>query len=89
MRKQWEKKFPKISSEFLETLLLYDFPGNVRELQNLIEKAICITNENDTEISLKSLPFYLPALIKIKLFKTDQNEDNRILKNLNLTLSEK
>ena len=71
------KVVPRISSEFLEALLLYDFPGNVRELQNLIEKAICITNE--AELSLKSLPVSVSSLNKNQTLETDQNEDQRIL----------
>lgn len=71
------KVVPRISSGFLETLLLYDFPGNVRELQNLIEKAICITNE--AELSLKSLPVSVSSLNKNQTLETDQNEDQGIL----------
>ena len=33
----------------------YDFPGNVRELENMIERAIVVGNEK--EIRLKDLPF--------------------------------
>lgn len=37
----------------------YDFPGNVRELENMIERAIVVGNGK--EIRLKDLPFGLPA----------------------------
>ncbi len=73
------KGVPRINPNFLETLLLYDFPGNVRELQNLIEKAICITNENEAALSLKSLPFSISGLNKNQTLGPDQNADNRIL----------
>ena len=39
----------------LKRLQQYDFPGNVRELENMIERAIVIGN--DKEIRLKDLPF--------------------------------
>lgn len=68
-----------ISPEFFDTLLLYDFPGNVRELQNLIEKAICMTNENEDELSLRSLPFAISSLNKKQTLETNQNVDTRIL----------
>ncbi|MBL6962921.1 MAG: sigma-54-dependent Fis family transcriptional regulator [Bacteroidetes bacterium] len=38
----------------LKRLEKYDFPGNVRELENMIERAIVVGNEN--EIRLKDLP---------------------------------
>jgi DNA-binding NtrC family response regulator len=37
----------------------YDFPGNVRELENMIERAIVVGNGK--EIRLKDLPFGLTA----------------------------
>jgi len=39
----------------LKRLETYDFPGNIRELENMIERAIVIGNEK--EIRLKDLPF--------------------------------
>jgi len=39
----------------LKRLEQYDFPGNVRELENMIERAIVVGN--DKEIRLKDLPF--------------------------------
>jgi DNA-binding NtrC family response regulator len=39
----------------LKRLEMYDYPGNVRELENMIERAIVIGNEK--EIRIKDLPF--------------------------------
>jgi len=44
-----------INSAALNRLEKYDFPGNVRELENMIERAIVIGNEK--EIRLKDLPY--------------------------------
>ena len=44
-----------IDSAALKRLEQYDFPGNVRELENMIERAIVVGNEK--EIRLKDLPF--------------------------------
>lgn len=46
-----------ITEEALDTLMNYSFPGNVRELENIIERAIAFTNS--TEITVKDLPTYL------------------------------
>ncbi len=37
-----KKKTPKIDSSVIKTLTNYDFPGNVRELRNIVEKAIIL-----------------------------------------------
>jgi len=46
-----------ITDEALDILMNYSFPGNVRELENIIERAIAFTNS--TEITVKDLPAYL------------------------------
>lgn len=46
-----------ISEEALEALMNYSFPGNVRELENIIERAIAFTNSS--EITIKDLPSYI------------------------------
>ena len=38
------KRVPGLSSSALERLTSYDWPGNVRELQNVIERAVILTN---------------------------------------------
>lgn len=43
------------SSEALDILLKYDYPGNVRELENIIERAVVIARED--VISVEDLPF--------------------------------
>lgn len=43
-----------ISEAALAALMRYEFPGNVRELENLMERAMAL--EGDAEISLESLP---------------------------------
>jgi DNA-binding NtrC family response regulator len=46
-----------ITEEALNLLMNYSFPGNVRELENIIERAIAFTNS--VEITVKDLPSYL------------------------------
>ena len=44
-----------INPAAVKRLEMYDYPGNVRELENLIERAIVVGNEK--EIRVKDLPF--------------------------------
>jgi len=40
------KEIQEISSYALEVLMDYDFPGNVRELENIIERGVALENSN-------------------------------------------
>jgi len=40
------KKVKQISPQALEILMHYDFPGNVRELENIIQRAIALTDSD-------------------------------------------
>jgi transcriptional regulator with PAS, ATPase and Fis domain len=61
-----EKDVRDISEEALSTLMSYDFPGNVRELENIIERGIALSN--GTSIELAHLPEDLKAL-NVKTFR--------------------
>lgn len=39
------KPVPEISGDFLDALALYPFPGNVRELEHIIERAVALSRE--------------------------------------------
>ena len=54
------KKITGFSKEAMEILMKYSFPGNVRELENIIERAIIL--EKSTLITPESLPTELRTL---------------------------
>jgi len=52
--KEFEKAVEYISEEVISTFMSYDFPGNVRELEHIIERAVILADGNTVE--LKHLP---------------------------------
>ncbi|OPY72184.1 MAG: Transcriptional regulatory protein ZraR [Syntrophorhabdus sp. PtaU1.Bin058] len=50
------KKIEKISEGAMKSLTRYDYPGNVRELMNIINSAVIV--ESTSELRKKSLPSY-------------------------------
>lgn len=67
---QTGKRFKGISDEALKLFLNYDFPGNVRELKNIVEK-IAILEDGEYV-----LPEHLPA----ELLGETANESKQVLK---------
>lgn len=60
LRKYSEKNrrtVPRISKEARDLLLQYDYPGNVRELENIIERSL-VVSRGDT-ITVQDLPFQI------------------------------
>jgi two-component system response regulator PilR (NtrC family) len=43
---EMKKEVTKISSYAIELLKKYDFPGNIRELENLLERSVALTSTN-------------------------------------------
>ena len=44
---QYEKRIQGISNKAMKLLINYDYPGNVRELENEIERAVALVDEGD------------------------------------------
>ena len=56
----FHKRVAGVDPEALRTLLAYDFPGNVRELENIVERAVALC-ESDT-VGLADLPPDIQAM---------------------------
>jgi transcriptional regulator with PAS, ATPase and Fis domain len=57
--REFAKEIKTISTYALELLMKYPFPGNIRELENIIERIVILTN-NET-ISIHDLPEKIPT----------------------------
>lgn len=67
------KQIKKVSPAALRILLNYDFPGNVRELENIIEHAIILTK--GIEIQPRNLPSYLRNKQREPLARAEISEE--------------
>lgn len=86
--KENNKPIPQLEPEVMDALISYDWPGNIRELANVIERAIVLSSSGI--ISMK----YLPKRIQEKTgwaipvensFNLIELEKSIILKALNST----
>ncbi|HTZ17742.1 MAG TPA: sigma-54 dependent transcriptional regulator [Dissulfurispiraceae bacterium] len=66
-----KKDVSDISAEVMELLSNYDFPGNVRELENIIERGVAITGGKTIEVT--DLPDDLKEL-NIKIFRKKEGK---------------
>ncbi len=57
------KNVKGVSKEALEVLMQYEWPGNIRELENLIERVITLTSNE--YIQLNELPPFLKSVSKV------------------------
>ncbi|NJD57698.1 MAG: sigma-54-dependent Fis family transcriptional regulator [Nitrospirae bacterium] len=68
--KKENKKITSFNKDAMETLMSYGFPGNVRELENIIERAVIL--EKNRSIHAESLPQ------TIKLFNVETISPNKL-----------
>jgi len=56
----YNKKTLGVSDKALQALVAYSWPGNIRELENMVERGVILTNSNQT-IDMKS---FFPSLVE-------------------------
>ncbi len=72
-RRENQKPVKGITREALDQLMKYDYPGNVRELENLIERAVVLSR--DEYISVNDLPLHTHLRTEQKLLDPHQLEE--------------
>ncbi len=79
------KAIPVLQKEYITALQQYEWPGNIRELKNVIERSVIL--ENGNELTTATLPFTLqhPADHKTTSFELAEVEKQHIRKILQHT----
>lgn len=88
----YKKKIKKISPEVIKILLEYEYPGNIRELENIIERAVILSENGSIEI--KHLPDEIVNFEKSKMNTDFRNiesisEKEKLLETLRKTKGNK
>jgi formate hydrogenlyase transcriptional activator len=50
-----DRKIDRIPSQALEALTAYDWPGNIRELQNVIERSVILSNGTELRVDMPEM----------------------------------
>ncbi|OIN96335.1 hypothetical protein AUJ66_06575 [Candidatus Desantisbacteria bacterium CG1_02_38_46] len=80
---QFKKEVTDISDEAMTMLMNYDYPGNVRELENIVQHAIVVAE--GSMISKNELPSFVPARQSLPepvepIFKTMEEMEKDIVR---------
>ena len=67
-----QKEVTEVSQDVISLLTGYDFPGNVRELENIIERGVALCGGNAIEVS------HLPEDLRELSIKTFRKKEGRI-----------
>jgi len=76
------KQINSVSSEAMKKLMLYDWPGNIRELENLIERSVLLTTGgviNDAGIPQTQKSFVQPLKNHDHIKTIEENERDHII----------
>lgn len=71
---KYKKPVPEISSETMNQLVNYDWPGNIRELRNTIERLVLLTDKS--VITDEHLPDNIKSKLIAKQTKSPKGESN-------------
>lgn len=63
---EWQLPKPELGDDAIEILAAYDFPGNVRELENILERAFTLCEGENISGDDLQLPQNVSALIEIE-----------------------
>lgn len=79
-----KKPIPKISAQLIQALTEYSFPGNVRELRNMVERAMIFCNTSTlSTVDFQLLNTNKPGSKTPVALNIDEQEQNLILHALN------
>ncbi len=95
-QEKYGKKFEKISQDFLDFLMKYEFKGNIRELRNLLEKAVILSEGGELKSPIQKTTDINSIFIDnpndefyVKAFPEEGIDLKKVLGNIEKALLEK
>ncbi|KZE39106.1 hypothetical protein AV656_06710 [Bhargavaea cecembensis] len=76
------KVVPPLSATLREALLAYQWPGNIRELEHLIQNIVIRVSEDTNEITADHLPSYIKGKLQVGVFQELDHSRRRPLKKM-------
>jgi transcriptional regulator with PAS, ATPase and Fis domain len=67
-----KKEVTHLSEDAMELLMNYDFPGNVRELENILERGVALVTGNTIEVA------HLPEDLRTLSIRTFRKKEGKI-----------
>lgn len=81
------KHIQKIEAHTLARLMEYDFPGNIRELQNIIERAVILEQGEQLTIDFPLSAHYAQRKINGSLYELEKEHIMHVLEDVNFNKS--
>jgi len=84
--KRMNKPISRVDDKLEKALMDYDFPGNVRELKNMVERAVLVSSSSTLKINCFHIPEYIRNICEqTTLLSLDEVEKQQIIKALEFT----
>ena len=83
--KKYDKKIESISNETLQQMKIYSWPGNIRELENLVERAVITSSQDQLIFKEFDNPITQNKSLISSHITLEDAQSNHIIKTLNLT----
>ncbi|MEK7585794.1 MAG: sigma-54 dependent transcriptional regulator [Patescibacteria group bacterium] len=87
-KEEFNQPVPKFSKEIKKKLFSYSFPGNIRELENLIEKIYATVEGEVNDKSLPNVFYELENEYSLKLIDVENNHIKKVLATCNNNLAQ-
>ena len=71
--KEFKREKPTLTQRHVAQLLAYSWPGNIRELRNVIERAVILSQPGQLHFDLESSADYLPAYEDLSSVRTQSS----------------
>jgi transcriptional regulator with GAF, ATPase, and Fis domain len=74
--RKFGRKIQNVPNDVMNQLINYDWSGNVRELQNIIERAVVLASPDETSLRVELIPFFATQSESKQVFSAKASSSN-------------